>query len=652
MKHYDTAKGDKKHMNYGYLRCGAASPEVKVGNTEYNADNIIKIAKEAEKKGVMALVFPELSITGYTCGDLFLQSTLLKGALKGLERIMSECADISSLIVVGLPYVYKNKLYNTAAVIYGGKILGLVPKTYIPNYNEFYEKRYFEKAFEETVTAEILGEKVPFGTKLLFSPDGFDSVCFAAEICEDLWAAIPPSSYHALAGANIILNPSAGNEITGKAEYRRSLVKNQSARLISGYVYACAGNGESTTDVVYSGHSMICENGRLLNESKLFESGLCISDIDTDLINTERQRNTSFHNEQRGYEVIKYPFIAPVNDDLLRFVDPMPFVPGDEEKREERCREIISIQAMGLKKRLTHIGVGNVVIGVSGGLDSTHALLICVEAFRLAGLDPKGIITVTMPCFGTSERTHKNAKLLCDALGTSFKEINIKDAVTGHFRDIGHDKSVCDLTYENSQARERTQVLMDLASRYNGFVVGTGDLSELALGFATYNGDHMSMYGVNCSIPKTLIRYLIKYFADFSGSKKLGEVLYDILDTPVSPELLPPDKTGKISQVTEDIVGPYELHDFFLYNMMRLGFSPDKIFRLACIAYEGKYSKETILGWLRKFCTRFFSQQYKRSAIPDGPKVGSVSLSPRGDWRMPSDACCDLWLASLEKIIL
>ena len=644
------SKGTKA-MKYGYLRCGAASPEVKVADIDFNVNKITELAKKAEKQGVMALVFPELSITGYTCGDLFLQKTLLDGALLGLKKIIENCADISALIVVGLPYVYKNKLYNVAAVIYGGKILGLVPKTYIPNYNEFYEKRYFESAFPETVMTEILGEAVPFGTKLLFSPEGFEEVCIGVEICEDLWSAIPPSSHHALAGANIILNPSAGNEITGKAQYRRELVKNQSARLISGYVYACAGGGESTTDVVYSGHCLICENGRLLNESKLFESGLCISDVDVQLVNTERRRNTSFYNENEGYKQISYPFTAPINDDLIRFIDPMPFVPSDEDKREERCKEIISIQAMGLKKRLEHIGVKNVVIGISGGLDSTHALLITVEAFRLAGLDPKGIITVTMPCFGTSERTHKNAKLLCDALGTTFMEINIKDAVTGHFNDIGHDINVCDLTYENSQARERTQVLMDLASRFNGFVIGTGDLSELALGFATYNGDHMSMYGVNCSIPKTLIRYLIKYFADFSGNAPLSEVLYDILDTPVSPELLPPDKAGEISQVTEDIVGPYELHDFFLYNMMRLGFSPEKIFYLAHAAYKDKYNGETILKWLKKFYSRFFAQQYKRSAIPDGPKVGSVSLSPRGDWRMPSDACVKLWQDMLEEII-
>lgn len=638
-------------MKFGYLRCAAVCPKVKVADVCYNVEKIIEKMEEADKSGVFGAVFPEMCITGYTCGDLFLQRTLLEGALDGLFEIKEKSLGMTPVFVVGLPLAFLGKLYNAAAVVYDGKILGIVPKTYIPNYNEFYEKRYFESAPAENLTIDIRGEEVPFGTKLIFMPEGFDEGAFAVEICEDLWAALPPSSYHTLAGAAVIFNPSAGNEITGKAAYRRELVKNQSARLIAGYVYSCAGEGESTTDVVYSGHRLICENGRLLGESGLFDGGgMTVCDIDCGLLDTERRRNTTFATDVKGYKYVKFPYVWAENDELLREIDPMPFVPHNEDKRKERCGEIIAVQAMGLKKRLLHVGVKDVVIGVSGGLDSTHALLIAAEAFRLAGLDVKGIHTVTMPCFGTSERTHNNALGLCEVLGTSFEEIKIGDAVKQHFKDIGHDESIHDLTYENSQARERTQVLMDLASRYGGFVIGTGDLSELALGFATYNGDHMSMYNVNCSIPKTLIRYLIKYFADF-GEGRLKEILYDILDTPVSPELLPPDEGGSISQVTEDIVGPYELHDFFLYCMMRLGFSPQKIYYLAGVAFGEKYDGETILKWLKKFYSRFFAQQYKRSAVPDGPKVGSVSLSPRGDWRMPSDACVKLWIDDLEKIV-
>ncbi|MCC8014557.1 MAG: NAD(+) synthase [Eubacterium sp.] len=639
-------------MKFGYVRCAALCPEVKVAEVYYNVEKITELMEEADRKGVFGAVFPEMCITGYSCGDLFLQKTLLEGAVDGLFEIKEKSRGMTPVFVVGLPLSVLGKLYNTAAVIYDGEILGIVPKTFIPNYNEFYEKRYFETAPKENTVIDLRGEKVPFGTRLVFMPEGFEEGAFAVEICEDLWACVPPSSYHALAGASVIFNPSAGNEITGKAAYRRDLVKNQSARLIAGYVYSCAGEGESTTDVVYSGHRLICENGRLLAESRLFDSdNMTVCDLDLGLIDCERRRNTSFETSREGYEYITFPYIWAENNDLLREIDPAPFVPSDEDKREERCREIIAVQAAGLKKRLLHVGVKDVVIGVSGGLDSTHALLIAAEAFRLAGLDVKGIHTVSMPCFGTSERTRSNATGLCEVLGTSFEEIKIADAVRQHFKDIGHNEAVHDLTYENSQARERTQVLMDLASRYGGFVIGTGDLSELALGFATYNGDHMSMYNVNCSIPKTLIRYLIKYFADFGGGR-LKEILYDILDTPVSPELLPPDEAGAISQVTEDIVGPYELHDFFLYCMMRTGFPPEKIFYLANAAFKGKYDEKTILKWLKKFYYRFFAQQYKRSAVPDGPKVGSVSLSPRGDWRMPSDACVKLWISSLEKIIV
>lgn len=638
-------------MKYGYARCAGITPDLRVADIDFNVEQIINYMGECDKKGVYAAVFPELCITGYTCGDLFFQKTLLEGAIDGLIRLVETSRELCTVFIVGLPYVFKDKLYNVAAVIYDGEILGFVPKTYIPNYNEFYEKRYFESAFEGIEYADVRGIEVPFGTDIIFTPNGYESASFAVEICEDLWAAVPPSSYHALAGADIIFNPSAGNEITGKADYRRSLVANQSARLISGYVYACAGEGESTTDVVYSGHKLICENGRILAESKLFGENIVASDIDTGLLETERRRNTTFSSDTDGYVYISFDYTAALNEDLMRFIAPHPFVPSSDSQREKRCKEIIQIQAAGLKKRLLHVGAKSVTIGVSGGLDSTHALLVTVEAFKSAGLDPKGIITVTMPCFGTSERTHSNALKLCEALGTTFLEVNIGDAVMQHFKDIGHSADIHDLTYENSQARERTQVLMDLASRYKGFVIGTGDLSELALGFATYNGDHMSMYNVNCSIPKTLIRYLIKYFADI-GRKELKEVLYDILDTPVSPELLPPDKTGFISQVTEDIVGPYELHDFFLYSMMRLGFEPEKIYYIANIAFKDKYDGKTIFKWLRSFYSRFFAQQYKRSAVPDGPKVGSVSLSPRGDWRMPSDASVKLWLSRLDDIIV
>jgi len=550
---------------------------------------------------------------------------------------------------MGLPLEYNSKLYNCAVFIYKGSLLGIVPKTFLPNYNEFYEKRWFASAPEQTCYIDILGQRVPFGTKLLFRARDYEHIVIGCEICEDLWSPVPPSCYHALAGATIIVNPSAGNEITGKADYRRGLVQNQSARLIAGYIYACAGEGESTTDVVFSGHSLICENGIILSESKLFENDLVYGDIDVDSLVSERRKNTTFTVNSEGYTFIDFDF-TPNNGEVNRYVDPHPFVPSDSTRREERCKEIMDIQALGLKKRLVHIGTKNVVIGISGGLDSTLALIITSRAFELAGLDKKGIITVTMPCFGTTKRTHDNAVTLCNALGTTFKEVNIAPAVELHYRDIGHNQDIHDLTYENCQARERTQVLMDLAGKYNGFVVGTGDLSELALGWATYNGDHMSMYGVNCSIPKTLVKYLIKYTADYTENTVLKEVLEDILDTPVSPELLPPDENGNISQITEDVVGPYELHDFFLYNMMRRAFPPEKIFFLAKTAFKDKYNNDTILKWLKNFYGRFFSQQFKRSCIPDGPKVGSVSLSPRGDWRMPSDASSDEFIARINNL--
>lgn len=633
-------------MKYGYVRVAAATPKVKVGDCIYNADKIIDMIKEAKKNNIELLTFPELSLTGYTCGDLFYQNVLIDDAFFQLLRIAEETKNINITSVVGIPVQVDAKLYNCGAVIYGGEIKGIVPKTFLPNYNEFYEKRHFEKAPIETTFVNLNGKSIPFGTKVIFDTGNY---AFAIELCEDLWSTIPPSSYHALAGADVILNLSAGNEITGKDIYRRELVKGQSARLISGYIYACAGDGESTTDVVFSGHNIICENGKILAESKRFENGLIYNDIDVSLLQTERRRNTSFHINTSGYTLVSYE-MKETDCETVRFIDPMPFVPSDDLVRTKRCKEIIDIQAYGLKKRIEHIGCKNVVVGVSGGLDSTQALIICIRAFELLNLDKKGIITVTMPCFGTTDRTYNNAVNMCKLLGTTLIEVNIKDAVKKHFEDISHDINVHNLTYENSQARERTQVLMDIASKYNGFVVGTGDLSELALGFATFNGDHMSMYGVNASVPKTLIRYLIDTYAKEIDNDKIANILRDILDTPVSPELLPPNKDGEINQVTEDIVGPYELHDFFLYNMMRLCYEPEKIYYIACIAFKGRYNDKEILKWLKKFYYRFFAQQYKRSTLPDGPKVGSVSLSPRGDFRMPSDAVPKLWIERLEKI--
>lgn len=636
-------------MKYGFFKTAAASCDIKVANCAFNTESILKAVREAENNGAELIVLPELCITGYTCGDLFCQSTLLKEAITALAYIKEASLTLNIMISVGLPLEYNGKLYNCAALLYRGSLLGIVPKTYLPNYNEFYEKRWFTPAPEQTVYINLLGQEVPFGTKLLFKAKEYSHIILGMEICEDVWSPIPPSCYHAQAGAVIIANLSAGNEITGKASYRRALVQNQSARLICGYIYSCAGQGESTTDVVFSGHNLICENGIILKEGKRFKNGIIYADIDVDRLISERRRNTSFETRTEGYTTVEFDF-HPNNGDLDRYIDPHPFVPADSACREERCREIMDIQALGLKKRIEHIGAKNVVIGISGGLDSTLALIITSRAFELAGLDKKGIITVTMPCFGTTERTHSNAVTLCRALGTTFMEVNIAPAVMQHFSDIGQNPDEHNLTYENSQARERTQVLMDLAGKYNGFVVGTGDLSESALGWATYNGDHMSMYGVNCSIPKTLVKYLIKYAADYTENEVLKYVLEDILDTPVSPELLPPDENGNIAQITEDVVGPYELHDFFLYNMMRLAFPPEKIYFLAKAAFKGKYDNETILKWLKNFYRRFFTQQFKRSCMPDGPKVGSVSLSPRGDWRMPSDADVSAFTKRLDNL--
>ncbi len=639
-------------MEYGFVRVAAATPYIKVADCFYNAKNIIEDIKKAEKNKTSIICFPELCITGYTCSDLFLQDSLLQDSQKALKHIVQETKDLNITCIVGMPIEFLDKLYNCAVCFYKGKILGIIPKTHIPNYNEFYEKRHFNNLSDNDKCFLNLDEfnncSTCFG-KTIFKIENIKNFTFAIEICEDLWSVIPPSSKYAINGANIIFNLSASNEIAGKSIYRKELVKNQSARCICGYVYANAGQGESTTDLVFSGHNLIYENGRILNESIPFENSIIYSDIDLEYINSERRRNSTFKTKQTDdYHIVSYN-IESISFDIDKYIDPMPFVPKDKDKRDIRCKEIIDIQAYGLKKRMEHIGIKNVIIGISGGLDSTHALIVINRTFELLGYDKKGIIAVTMPCFGTTDRTYNNAKKLCEIIGTTLLEINIKDAVLKHFDDINHNPNIHDVTYENSQARERTQILMDISNKYNGIVVGTGDLSELALGFATYNGDHMSMYGVNGSIPKTLIRYLIEYFAKNSNNN-LEHILMDILNTPVSPELLPPNENGNISQITEDIVGPYELHDFFLYNMVRHNYTPEKIYYLAKKAFNNTYDSKTILKWLEKFYIRFFTQQFKRSCLPDGAKVGSVSLSPRGDFRMPSDTSFNNFLERIKKL--
>lgn len=613
------------------------------------------MAKEAGNQGAKVIVMPELSITGYTCGDLFWQELLLDKAKEQLLRIAKETADTDAVIFTGLPLEYKGKLYNVAAALCRGEILGIVPKIYLPNYNEFYEGRYFTSGKNVNGTVSLGGE-VSISPYLLFSCAEMPGLKIGAEICEDLWAANPPSVGHAYHGANLLVNLSASDEVVGKDTYRRSLVSSQSARLICGYIYATAGEGESTQDVVYGGQNLIAENGSILGESKRFVNGITYGEVDIQRLMNERRRMTTFQfssDEEEGKTEPVYQeklfHLAVCETRLSRKIASRPFVPGVKEERDRRCDEILNIQAMGLKKRLAHIHCQNAVIGLSGGLDSTLALLVTVRAFDLLGMDRKKITAVTMPCFGTTDRTYHNACVLSERLGAQLKEVNIKEAVNLHFRDIGHEPEVHDVTYENSQARERTQILMDIANQSGGIVIGTGDLSELALGWATYNGDHMSMYGVNCSVPKTLVRHLVRYFADTCGDEKLNAVLLDILDTPVSPELLPP-KDGVIAQKTEDLVGPYELHDFFLYYMLRWTFPPKKIYRLALLAFEGEYEKETILKWLKIFYKRFFQQQFKRSCLPDGPKVGSVAVSPRGDLRMPSDACAKHWLDEVEEL--
>lgn len=636
-------------MRYGFIKTACATPKIRVADCAYNAQQTVETVQQAARQGVEVLCLPELGLTGYTCEDLFLQPVLLQGALQGLQTVLQQTAEVSTLFAVGLPVVVQGKLYNCAAVVQGGKLLGLVPKTYLPNYNEFYEARRFNPAPSQTITVELLGQSVPFGTKLLFCHPK-DSACkIAVEICEDVWAPLPPSVHHAMAGATVVLNLSASDEIVGKAEYRRSLIAGQSARLLCGYLYADAGQGESTTDLVFAAHNLICENGTLLAQSSLFQDEMVISEVDVQRLAGERMKNTSFAAQNaEGYTCIA---MQPTGSDwqLTRTIAQTPFVPTGEAERAQRCEAILEMQAQGLKKRMEHTRAATAVLGISGGLDSTLALLVVTRAFERMGKPLKDIVAVTMPCFGTTSRTRSNAEKLCEALGVSLREVNIANTVRSNFADIGHSEECLDVTYENTQARVRTLVLMNLANRLGGLVIGTGDLSELALGWATYNGDHMSMYGVNGSVPKTLVRHIVATVAQNSPAD-LKAVLEDILDTPVSPELLPAQDNGEIAQQTEAIVGPYELHDFFLYYAVRWGFAPNKIFWLAQQAFGSRYSQAVLLQWLRNFYRRFFAQQFKRSCLPDGPKVGTVSLSPRGDWRMPSDACAALWLAQVEEL--
>lgn len=629
-------------MKDGFLRVACATPEIKVADCENNSNNIIKLIKEANDKGVSLVVFPELCITAYTCLDLFFQNELLDSAENALIKIVENTKNLDIISIVGLPIKKGGELYNCAAVIYHGEILAFVPKSNIPNYAEFQEYRYFSKACDfDTIT--INGKKVPIGSKIIFSCSNIKEFKFGVEICEDLWVRTPPSNFLSDCGANIIANLSASNEIVGKSEYRKELVKSQSARLISAYLYASAGFGESTTDLVFSGQNIIAENGVVLKESPSFSSGLLYTEIDLQKIEEERRRNTTCKTYYSTNEIF-FEF-KEKNIELTRMFAKHPFVPSDKTMLNQRCSEIITIQSMGLAKRLDHIGTKKVVLGLSGGLDSTLALIVVAHAFDKLKLDRNGIIAVTMPCFGTTSRTYNNVKKLAKSYSVTLKEVSIADSVIQHFKDISHDENKYDTTYENAQARERIQVLMDIANQNGAIVIGTGDLSELALGWATYNGDHMSMYGVNSSIPKTLVRFLVSYEADCSNNET-ALILKDILDTPVSPELLPP-KDGNISQKTEEIVGPYELHDFFLYYFVRYAFKPKKILRIAKLAFKGIYNEEVIQKWLKVFIKRFFSQQFKRSCLPDGPKVGSVTLSPRGDFRMPSDACANEWLNSI-----
>ena len=640
-------------MKERFIRVATAIPKVKVADCEYNAVEIVNCIHKALENNVQIVVFPELSITGYSCGDLFQQDTLLRASQIALKEIITNTAQEDIVAIVGMPLQADNLLFNVAVVLQAGKILGLVPKSYLPNYKEFYEKRWFSSAFESHTNAvSLCGQQVPIGNDLLFETSNGK---FGIEICEDLWAPIPPSSYLTIKGAEIIFNLSASNECTGKHNYLCSLIANQSARTIAGYVYSSCGFGESSTDVVFSGNGIIYENGTLLTKTQRFsiEQQLSVADIDMAKIRHERRQNTTFsacrnQNENTDVRIIHTDTLPVFAEKTCRKIQPYPFLP-DRKNAHERYEEILSIQCAALCQRMTHTKCKNVIIGISGGLDSTLALLICVKAFDHLKIDRKGILGITMPGFGTTNRTKNNAEALMKALGISSKKINIQDACLQHFKDIHHSPTQHDVVFENTQARERTQLLMDIANQANGMVIGTGDMSEMALGWATYNGDHMSMYAVNCGVPKTLIRHLVQFIAENSNEASVKTILFDIIQTPISPELLPASENDTIEQCTEDIVGAYELHDFFLFNMLRYGMSPIDILDSAEIAFAGTYERGTIKKWLKTFLNRFFSQQYKRSCMPDGPKVGSIALSPRGDWRMPSDACATIWLNELEE---
>lgn len=635
-------------MRHGFIKVAAATPDIRVADVDYNKGQIIKQMDEAAEAGAKIIVFPELCITGYTCSDLFLQDILLNSAKKALVEIAEHTKNLDALVFVGVPIAVGGELYNVAAALNHGNILGFTTKSFLPNYGEFYEMRQFRPGPKKAEKILFGGKEIPFGPQLLFVENQMANLIVSAEICEDVWSPVPPSIEAAREGATVIVNCSASDETIGKASYREALISGQSARLISGYIYANAGEGESTTDLVFGGHNLIAENGTILEEAKRFSNGIIYTEFDVQKIANERRKNTTF-TETQEHVLPRIPFGLEQTETILTRTFPSrPFVPRDDQERAKRCEEILTIQAMGLKKRLAHTHAKSAVVGISGGLDSTLALLVTAKAFDALGLERSGITAVTMPCFGTTDRTYQNACKMSLKVGATLREVRIGDAVMQHFKDIGHDPQDHSVTYENSQARERTQVLMDIANQTGGLVIGTGDMSELALGWATYNGDHMSMYGVNASVPKTLVRHLVHYYADTCENPSLKEVLYDVLDTPVSPELLPP-KDGEIAQKTEDLVGPYELHDFFLYYFLRMGYEPGKIYRIAKLSFAREYDDETIYKWLRTFCWRFFSQQFKRSCLPDGPKVGTVALSPRGDWRMPSDACVALWIQNLEK---
>ena len=637
-------------MRDGFIRVAAATPAVRAAQVAGNLRSIKELIFQAAEEGCGLVCFPELAVTAYTCGDLFRDAALLAAAGQGLAQLLEDTKELDILCAVGVPVPWEGALYNCAAVFHRGRLLGLPAKEHIPNYGEFYEARHFIPA-PDPVTVAYCGQKVPLGKGLLFPCENVPGLTVAAELCEDLWGAQPPSAALAQNGATVVLNASCSDEVIGKAEYRRDLVKMWSGHLLCAYVYADGGPGESTTDMVFAGHDLIAENGALLGESQLFTHGLTTADIDLERLVQERRRMNTWQ-DRRDSAVVRVPLRyreeTLQNFQPRRKFSPAPFVPRDQEGLTSRCQLILTMQAQGLATRLSHIGCKSAVIGLSGGLDSTLALLVTVRAFDSLRLDRKGIYAVSMPCFVTTGRTKSNAQKIAEELGVDFREVSIEKAVRQHFADIGQDMDCLDAAFENSQARERTQVVMDLANRVGGIAIGTGDLSELALGWATYNGDHMSMYGVNASVPKTLVRYLVRYEAEHSG-ERLAQALFDVLDTPVSPELLPP-KDGEISQKTEELVGPYELHDFFLYYMLRFGFAPGKIYRMACRAFEDAYAPETIKRWLATFYRRFFSQQFKRSCLPDGPKVGSVTLSPRGDLRMPSDASSQLWLEEIEKL--